>query len=384
MALAAPETRPAFGATAVCEAPRVAVFRGLRGVGDMLVAGPALRVLRAALPHAHIALIGVEDALPVVDRMRHLFDEFVTFPGWPGLPEGAPPRATPRIGYRRARQASRSGNGGMSSPIEDWCGADAVVQMHGDGTLSNGFCASLDPRMLVAYGPAVTRGDCELHTSTYPRVLHEIDRCLDVATRAAKLLGGQVGPLDRTLEFAVTEQDRREAAGVLSGLVHDGEPYFVLHPGSHLPDRRWPAARFAEIGGVLARHGVVLVSGGGSERTLAHETALAIGPRAFSIAGDTTLGGIAAVLQGSRGLVTNDTGISHLADAVRTPSVVVFMASDPHRWAPLDWTLHVPVVAPALDGEEGTLTPEGIRLSVPETACVLEAVTQVGMVPEAP
>lgn len=379
MALALEEPR-AFAAPDVplAAGPRIAVFRSLRGVGDMLAAGPALRLMRTALPFARIALIGVEEARPTVSRMARLFDDFVTFPGWPGLPES--PRRHPADQRRQGGdEVPRAGDDLRRSRIEDWCDADAVVQMHGDGTVSNGFCASLDPQRLVAYGPAVTRSRCELHTAPYPRHLNEIDRCLELAARTIRLLGGRVVPANRTLEFALTDEDRREAARLLSGLGITGRPYFVMHPGSHLPDRRWPAERFAEVGRVLADHGFVLVSGLANERALAEAVARAVGPHAMPIAGDTSLGGIAALLDGSRGLVTNDTGISHLAAARGTRSVVVFLASDPHRWAPLDTGLHAHVVRPALD-DDGVLTPEGIRLAAPEISAVLEAVADVGMI----
>src|SRR5690606_34562089 len=69
---------------------------------------------------------------------------------------------------------------------------------------------------------------------------------------------------------------------------------------------------------------------------------------AVNASGETSLGVAAALLERAALLVTNDTGISHLAAALGTPSVVVFLASDPERWAPLDRERHRPVVARSL------------------------------------
>jgi ADP-heptose:LPS heptosyltransferase len=52
------------------------------------------------------------------------------------------------------------------------------------------------------------------------------------------------------------------------------------------------------------------------------------------------LGVLAAIVRDARIVVCNDTGVSHLAAALRTPSVTVFRITDPRRWAPLDGSLH--------------------------------------------
>jgi ADP-heptose:LPS heptosyltransferase len=58
---------------------RTAIFRALQ-LGDMLCSVPALRALRRAAPHAHIALIGLPWARVFVDRYPALLDELIVFP----------------------------------------------------------------------------------------------------------------------------------------------------------------------------------------------------------------------------------------------------------------------------------------------------------------
>jgi len=345
---------------------RVAVFRGLSGVGDFLVSVPALRLLRESLPKARLALISPEEVRPLAERFSHLFDEFVSLPGCRGSAE-----TIPEADARR---------------LEPWLGCDAIIQMDGTGSRANQFCLSLGAQTLVCCGPSARPVGHVVDIAPYARVIPEVDRCFDLATRTIQMLGADLAPVDRDLEFRMSTEDIRQAAEVLLGRWRSWSatdcvamPYFIVHPGAHPEGRRWPIECFAEVGRVLARAADILVTGTEAEAETAEKTAALIGGRARSVAGRLGLGSLAVVIAEARGIVTNDSGVSHIADAVMTPSVIIFTASDPNRWAPRDRALHVPVVQPARNEEPGYVTPEGVRLGMPSVSAVLEGLRVAGM-----
>lgn len=92
---------------------KVVVFRALQ-LGDMLCAVPSLRALRAALPAAHITLIGLPWAEQFVRRFPAYLDDFVAFPGHPAFPEQAVREDEVQAFYSRIRSQSYDRSGRSS------------------------------------------------------------------------------------------------------------------------------------------------------------------------------------------------------------------------------------------------------------------------------
>ncbi len=294
--------------------PRTVALVRLRvGLGDLLCTVPALRALRARLPDAHVALVTWEEMRPVVDRLAPWVDELVPFPGDPGIPERPPDAAAIDPFYARMRERR-------------W---DVALQVYGARTAANEVTARFGARHTGGFF-VTGEWDADLATHLpYPEHLHEVER----HTELLRLLGAPPGDLG--LEFPLTAADRTEAAGVLAAAgLGDGAPFALLHPGATSQSRRWPAERFAAVGDALAARGLaVAISGVPSEAPVTAAVRAAMRAPAADLAGRTSLGGYAALLERAALLVANDTGTAHLAAAVRTPSVTLFLSGDPVRWS---------------------------------------------------
>lgn len=142
------------------------------------------------------------------------------------------------------------------------------------------------------------------------------------------------GPYD----YAVSEPERQDAAAFLvrEGLGPD-RPLVVLHPGANWPHKRWPPERFAEAGDQLAeRERVrVAITGGPDDVELAEALRRRMRHPAVMLAGRTTVRQLAACLEQAQLVISNDTGVLHLAAALRRPLLALYGPTSPLITGPL-------------------------------------------------
>ena len=119
---------------------------------------------------------------------------------------------------------------------------------------------------------------------------------------------------------------------------------------AHRPEKRWPAARFAELARLLAGRGTTPVLVGGAAEASILAAIAERAPGAIDLGGRTSLGQIAALARRAACAIGNDTGPMHIAATAGCPSVVLFgAASDPKRSAPCGEAVRVLRQVPLAD-----------------------------------
>jgi heptosyltransferase-2 len=110
-------------------------------------------------------------------------------------------------------------------------------------------------------------------------------------------------------------------------------------PGAEYgPAKCWPAAHYAALArGLHARDGLpVLLLGSGKESALCQQIADAAPGACRVLAGQTSLMDAMALIAGARDLVSNDSGLMHVAAAFGIPQVAVFGSTSPEHTPPLN------------------------------------------------
>jgi ADP-heptose:LPS heptosyltransferase len=294
---------------------KIAVFRALQ-LGDLLCTVPAFRALRHAYPDAEITLLGLPWQQSFVRRFHTYIDRFLHFPGYAGLPEQPVNEADwpPFVQHMRQEQFG------------------LLLQLQGNGTVVNPLLLQMGATHVAGFHNADSRVDSDLFLE-YPDTGHEIHRHLQLMKHLGIPAHGD------HLEYPVTPAEQQ----ALKDLCLPIEPgsYVCIHPGSRGAWRQWPPQLFAGLTDHCVEQGLTAVITGTAEETdITREVLKFMRHPAIDLTGQTTMGTIGVLIAEAYLLISNCTGVSHIAAATQTPSIVISMDGEPHRWAPLNTDLH--------------------------------------------
>jgi heptosyltransferase-1 len=153
-------------------------------------------------------------------------------------------------------------------------------------------------------------------TYSVPWTLHAVERNRSLAAQAL----GYAVPLG--VDYGI-----QVAAGRFVWLPI--EPYAVLLHATSASEKLWPGERWIELATRLGERGMrcVLPWGSTPERLRAEEIARPVAGAV--VAPSLFLGDLTTVLAGARAAVGVDTGLTHLAAALKVPTVGIYRATDP-------------------------------------------------------
>jgi heptosyltransferase-2 len=280
-------------------------------VGDTILAQPLLRRLRENDPHAQLDVLSPAWTLPLLQRMPEV-SHGIASPFAHGELQVAARLALAR--EVRARRYDR-----------------AIV-------LPNSFKSALVP--WLAHIPLRTGYAGEFR---YP-LLNDVRR-LDVqalptmAERFAALAQPKGATLTRPLPSLHLTVDTAARAQLLTqlGLDASAQPVACLCPGAEYGlAKRWPAEYFAELARQLQIDGnQVWVIGSSKDRALGADIARQSGGAAIDLTGRTSLAQAVDLLSSARCVVSNDSGLMHVAAALDIPLLALYGSSSPSFTPPL-------------------------------------------------
>jgi len=114
-----------------------------------------------------------------------------------------------------------------------------------------------------------------------------------------------------------------------------GRPLLVAHPGAGAPWKQAPTARFARALEGMAAHGsfeIVLHQGPADGRAVEPLLSVLAEPAVRLV--EPSLTELAGALALATAYIGSDSGVSHLAASVGTPSVILYPPETLRRWAP--------------------------------------------------
>jgi predicted lipopolysaccharide heptosyltransferase III len=279
----------------------------LRYIGDVLLATPTVRAIKAARPDVRVTMMvnrGTEDVLSCNQDLDEVMvlDKGSLAAQWRFV-----------VGLRRRR-------------------FDTVIDLT-DGDRSAFLSWISGAPVRIGFNDEHRwRGQCYTQVvKPVPGVRHRIDRDLD----ALKILN--VDAESKVPLLWLTPEEEATAEQLLDQLgVPRSRKMVILQPGARYWFKAWPPERFAELADrVATEYGYqVLIGGSQQDGGVAQQIRQMAKSHPIIMAGSTTIKQFAAIAKKSVLFVGSDSGAMHIASAVGTPVVALFGPSTPREWGP--------------------------------------------------
>jgi heptosyltransferase-2 len=270
-------------------------------LGDIILALPALELVRLRFPDCRITLAGNLDFTAAAAHGHA--DSLISL------------SAVPLHRLYAGEQLS-------AEDVRFWTAFDRVVSWTGAGdtTFASRLSGASRCARVAAWRPEAGE------TRHVSRIFIDSLRPWIIDPGASRL------PVIRASDHA-----RREARRWLASREWQDCRRVAVHPGAGNPEKRWPMERFRKLLMRLTGSGgeCVIAIEGPAETGLCRQLIRGLPAERVTAAAGLPLELIAGLLAGCSAFIGNDSGISHLAAAAGCACCVLFGPTDPALWAPL-------------------------------------------------
>jgi heptosyltransferase-2/heptosyltransferase-3 len=360
-------------------------------LGDLLLATPVLARLRRRLPAARItALVGPWSQV-VLERNRNV-DVLLTCP-FPGFARGAHdegrttkderPQLLRILSSLVARLASLAKPYRLLfryAPLLRAGRYDVAIVGRDDHWWGAALALVAGVPLRVGYAVPECRPFLSTALPWDPRehVTAQGLALVEVATAAMPMRPAQILKPQVSTRFDPSQADISWADEWIrtQGMsVHD--QIVIIHPGTGGPAKLWFPERWAEVADALQSAGARLVlTGGPGEQALVADVAAHVRGSALMLAGQTTVGQLAALLRRAALVLGVDSGPLHLAAEQGVPTLHLYGPGDDRRFGPWgDAARHVVV------REELWCSPCGVFSGCPRGLARPECMDRIASAP---
>jgi len=266
------------------------------GIGDAVLLVPAIRALRRAWPKAVIHVLAE-------DRNATVF--------------GLCPEVDAVFRYDKVKElgAVLGGSYDVVIDTEQWHRLSAFVARLIRSSVKIGYATNERKKQFT-------------HSVSYSHGNYEADSFFGLL-----LPLGIKSPGEIEIPFLEIAPSARKRAGeLLEDILH--RPFVVLFPGASIPERKWGKEKFQALASALSCEGIQsVVVGGRQDASVGDE--IVTGTMGLNLAGLTSLGETAAVVEKSAALVSGDSGVLHIGVGLGKPTVSFFGPGIASKWAPI-------------------------------------------------
>lgn len=302
---------------------RVLAIR-LDNLGDVLMTTPALQAIHDSVPGVHVTLLASPSGAALAPHLPAVDDVIAWSAPWVKAPEGDA-TAPALLGHAElamvAELAQRRFDAAVIFTVCTQSALPAAMLCRLAGIpLRLAHCRENPYGLLTDW----------VRDTEVPRqgMRHEVQRQLDLVGQ----VGWQAHSDRMTLRYEAQHARLLWRKFETAGGQLD-RPYLVVHPGATAASRRWAPERFGAAAEALVQAiGCQVVwCGSDGEKPLIERARAAMDSASLSLAGQLSLGELAALIGNAQLTLCNNSAASHIAAALDRPAVVLYALTNPQH-----------------------------------------------------